>query len=46
MGESVSHNLRSFIKTDKVLKSLVGKKIEYLFRDGKNSNYAYCIVEL
>ena len=38
--------LRNFIKTDKALKSLVGKKIEYLFRDGKNSNYAYCIVEL
>jgi hypothetical protein len=38
--------LRNFIKTDKALNSLVGKKIEYLFRDDKNSNYAYCIVEL
>ena len=38
--------LRGFIKTDNALNSLVGKKIEYLFRADKNSNYAYCIIEL
>lgn len=38
--------LRNFIKTDKALNSLVGKKIEYIFPDDINSNYAYCIVEI
>jgi hypothetical protein len=38
--------LRDFVKTDKALNSLVGKKVEYLFKGDKNSKYAYCIVEL
>lgn len=38
--------LRGFIKTDKSLNSLVGKKVEYLFKKDINSEYAYCIVEI
>ena len=38
--------LRDFIKTDKALNSLVGKKIEYFFKPEKNPKYAYCIFEL
>lgn len=38
--------LRNFIKTDKALNSLIGKKIKYIFPDDINSNYAYCIVEI
>ncbi len=38
--------LREFIKTDKALNSLVGKRIEYSFKADKNSKYAYCIFEI
>ena len=38
--------LRSLVKTDNALDSLAEKRIEYSYRSNKNTEYAFCIVEL